>query len=63
MKGLSARSEGIRYPAAYLFEVGIVVIRVPRPEEASQTVSGATGNHVDVEMGNALADLVVGCDE
>ena len=60
---LSARSERISHSAAHRFDMVGVVIRVPRPEEASQAVSRAAGHHMDVEVRDALADLVVGGDK
>lgn len=40
-----------------------VTIALSRPEEAFQSILSAAGNHVDVKMGDALADAVVDRDE
>ena len=61
MQDLSVRVERTSYSNADCFDVVGIVIRVARPEEAPQTILRATGNHMDVEMRDALTDRVVGC--
>ncbi len=43
----------------------MVLIRIPlpRPEKASEAIPAPPGNDVDVEVGDALADLVADGDE
>jgi hypothetical protein len=43
--------------------VGLVGVRVPRPEESPQTVSSTSRHDMNVEVRDALADLVVDGDK
>lgn len=43
--------------------VHFVLVAQSRPEEAAQTIATAPGQDVDVQVGHALADVVVDRDE
>src|SRR4051794_26360337 len=43
--------------------VFLAVVTLPRPEEPPESVLGPSGHHVHVQVGDALAHLVVGGDE
>src|SRR4029453_18411296 len=57
------RRDGVQKEPLHARHLRFARVTVARPEEASEAVPAPAGNHVDVEMGHALADSVVDRDE